>query len=106
MPEFPRDASHLRRILWEMVSKAALRLRKMRFVKSLESAAMRRFFCAIIRMEIFQACYCGLSGHGPEQQQFFRKFLRETVHLRWEGNYLNCWGRQQVSWELGLYRLF
>ena len=40
--EIPIDANLSRRVVWEMVSKAALRSRRMRMDNSPESAAIRR----------------------------------------------------------------
>lgn len=43
------EASRSRRVEWEMVSKAALRSRRMRIDKSPESAAIRRSFVILRR---------------------------------------------------------
>lgn len=45
----PMDASLWRRMEWEIVSKAALRSRRMRIDRSLESAAIRRSLVILIR---------------------------------------------------------
>ena len=47
--EMPIDANLSRRVVWEMVSKAALRSRRMRMDNSLESAAIRRSFVILRR---------------------------------------------------------
>ena len=47
--EMPIDANLSRRVVWEMVSKAALRSRRMRMDNSPESAAIRRSFVILRR---------------------------------------------------------
>ena len=49
MSVMPMEASLSRRVEWDMVSKAALRSRRMRMDNSLESAAIRRSFVILRR---------------------------------------------------------
>ena len=49
MPETPVPARRSRSMEWEMVSKAALRSRRMRMVRRPESAARRRLLVILIK---------------------------------------------------------
>lgn len=115
----PREESLSRRMVCEIVSKAAIRSSRRRMDSEPKSAARRRSLVTL-RSAVsvlwrgrkpdwncsYSFIHCRTSGYGVEQQLFFQGFWKWMEDLKFDENYWGYWDLNQVSWVLGSQQLF